>query len=108
MEAALAALSGVVITITACGDSSPTSPAPPPTNPGDASGVVGSNHGHVAVVTSAQLTAPASIRLDIRGDADHAHTVDLTAGEVQQIARGARVSKLSSTEDAHAHSVTFN
>jgi hypothetical protein len=108
VEAALAALSGVVITIIACGDSSPTSPAPPPANPGDASGVVGSNHGHAAVVTSAQLMSPSNLRLDIRGNADHAHTVDLTAGEVEQIGRGVRVSKLSSTEDAHAHSVTFN
>ena len=48
--------------------------------------------------------------LDITGSANHPDTVDLSAGELQQIAGGARFSKVSSVDDvdAHDHTVTFN
>lgn len=124
LGSALALLSGVVITVTGCGDEGPSSPSPtttttpptpptPPTTPpgpssGDVVGVVGSNHGHQAVIEAAQLAAGDRVVLDIRGMADHPHSVELSDVEVQQIAGGARVSKLSSTEQAHAHTVTFN
>jgi hypothetical protein len=123
VAAALAALSGVAITISACGGGGS------PTNggndggggtggggtggggtggSGDRTGVVGANHGHTAVITAAQLTAANAIALDIRGQADHPHTVELTAGEIANIAANQRVSKVSSSEMAHAHTVTFN
>jgi len=117
LAAALAALSGVVITISACGGggsspSAPSTPAPTPPPAGggttDKTGVVGSNHGHVAVITAAQLTASNAINLDIRGSSDHPHTVTLTAAEVASIAANTRVTKESSTDAAHSHSVTFN
>jgi len=117
LAAALAALSGVVITISACGGggsspSAPSTPAPTPPPAGggttDKTGVVGSNHGHVAVITAAQLTAANVINLDIRGSSDHPHTVTLTAAEVASIAANTRVTKESSTDAAHSHSVTFN
>jgi hypothetical protein len=117
VAAALAALSGVAITISACGGGgggSPTSPStPPPTGggggtTGDKTGVVGSNHGHRAVITAAQLTAAAEVALDIRGDSDHPHSVTLAAAEVTSIAAGQRVSKESSTDASHSHTVTFN
>jgi hypothetical protein len=115
LAAALAALSGVVITISACGGGgSPTSPStPPPTSGGggtatDKTGVVGSNHGHTAVITGGQLTAAGALNLDIRGSSDHNHTVILAASEVASIAANQRVSKESSTDSAHSHSVTFN
>jgi hypothetical protein len=121
LAAALAALSGVVITISAsaCGGgsspSSPSTPAPTPSPSGgggaatDKTGVIGSNHGHGnAVITAAQLTAPAQISLDIRGQADHPHTLTLTAAEVASIAANQRISKESSSDNGHSHSVTFN
>lgn len=109
VHSALAMLSGVTITILGCGDNSggASSPTPPPP-PGGASGVIGANHGHTAIITAAELMAGNMLALNITGTADHPHTVELTAAEVQQIAGGARVSKFSSTEQAHAHSVTFN
>lgn len=116
---AMAALSGVAITISACGGSSnnSTSPAPVPSTPaptptpaagGDVTGSVGSNHGHTAVITAAELTAGANVVLDIQGTSDHPHTVILDAAEVAMIAGAQEVSKQSSNDMAHAHTVTFN
>ena len=112
LEAALAALAGVTITVSGCGGggSSPTAPSNPipPTNPGDEVGTVSINHGHTAVITAAQLQAGDAVTLDIRGQSDHPHTVSLTTDQVMQIAGGARVSATSSNEQAHDHVVTFN
>lgn len=109
--AILALLSGVTITVIGCGDSdTPSSPSP---TSGDRTGNVTANHGHVAVLTGAQINAGNSVTLDIRGSADHPHTVVVTMAEVGQIAAGQRVSKASSTEPSptagtHSHTVTFN
>ena len=106
LESALAILSGVAITVSGCGDDdSPVSPSP---QAGDRVGTVSANHGHSAVVTAAQLTSPNTIALDIRGNADHTHTVNLTQAEVTSIGGGTRVSKLSTANQAHDHTVTFN
>jgi hypothetical protein len=114
VAAVLAALSGVTITISSCGGSdTPTSnptPNPTPTPPasGDKSGTISGNHGHVAVITAARLTAADAFDLDIQGQATHPHTVSLSAAEVTQISQGARVAKASTTNDGHSHTVTFN
>jgi hypothetical protein len=116
VAAALAALSGVAITITACGggSGSPTAPSTPPPSSGggtgtaDKTGAISSNHGHRAVISGATLTSPSAISLDIRGDADHPHTVVLTAAEVTSIAANQRLSRESSTDSSHSHTVTFN
>ena len=115
VASALALLSGVAITISSCGGSSssgsnpmtPSNPAPPGA-PGDVNGAVGSNHGHTAVITSAQLTAGGDLSLDITGSGNHPHTVELTAANLAAIAAGQQVAKGSSTNNGHSHSVTFN
>ena len=107
VKSVLALLSGVVITITGCGSDTPGSPSPDP-EPGDAVGAISANHGHTAVITSAQLASPTSITLDIQGSASHSHSVALTQAEVGQVANGVRVSKLSSNDQGHNHTVTFN
>jgi hypothetical protein len=113
----MALLAGVTVTISACGGgSSPSGPTPNPTPTptptpapsGDKTGVVSANHGHVAVVTAAQITMAGSVSLDIHGMADHTHTVELSAAEVQQIGAGAKVAKISSNTLSHDHTVTFN
>jgi hypothetical protein len=109
----MALLAGVTVTISAsgCGSGYSTAPSPNPTPTpaaGDKSGVVSDNHGHIAVVTAAQITAAGAVSLDIRGNADHTHTVVLSAGEVQQIGAGAKVAKSSSNTLSHDHTVTFN
>ncbi len=121
VASAMAVLSGVAITVSGCGGgsgsgssptapSAPAAPAPAPA-PGagtDKVGTVSSNHGHSAVITGAELTAAGALSLNITGTADHPHTVTLSADEVQQIAAAARVSKESSTDASHSHTVTFN
>ena len=110
LKSALLILGSVPITITACGgSSSPSSPTPTPTpSIGNAEGVVGTNHGHTATITSAQLTAGNALSLDITGTSNHPHTVALTAAEVGQIAQNMNVQKISSSDTGHTHTVTFN
>jgi len=115
VASALAMLSGVVITISpsACGSSySPSTPSPTPTPTpapaGDKVGSISNNHGHEAVVTGAKLTGGAAISLDIKGTATHTHTVDLSVAELTSIAANQRVSKESTTDSSHSHTVTFN
>jgi hypothetical protein len=105
-EWALALLAGVTITITGCGDDdTPTSPSP---TPEAANGVVSANHGHVATATAAQITAGGAVALDIRGEATHPHTVELTADDVRRISQRSQVVKTSTTDNGHQHTVTFN
>lgn len=116
---------GMGVTLTGCGGgsgggtSSPSGPSGPtgPAANGDRQGDISANHGHVAVVTAAQLAAGGGVTLDINGSAGHPHRVDLSAAEVAQIAAGTRVTKtsvpLSSPPDygsfgPHEHTVTFN
>jgi hypothetical protein len=108
LRSILAMLSGVTITISGCGDGgSPTQPSPPPSS-GDKVGNISANHRHEAVIEAAKLSAGLAITLDIRGQADHPHTLQLTAAEVVSIANGQRVSKASSEDAFHTHTVTFN
>ena len=118
VASAMAVLSGVAITVTGCGGSSsspaspstPTTPSTPatPAPSADKVGTVGSNHGHAAVVTAAELASATEIVLSIRGNSDHDHSVTLTVDELTTIAAGQRVSKESSEDASHTHSVTFN
>jgi hypothetical protein len=111
-ESVLALLAGVVITITGCGDddSSPTAP----TQGGgggttqDVSGSVSANHGHIATVTAAQITAAGVANLDIMGNATHPHMVSLSASQVQQVGNRQQVVVTSTTDAGHQHTVTFN
>jgi hypothetical protein len=114
-EAVLAALAGVVITVSGCGGggySSPSSPSTPAPAPGggtsDKAGTISNNHGHVAVVTGAQLLAGNAVQLDIRGTASHTHQVSLPAAAIQSIEAGHPVSTDSTTTNGHLHTVTFN
>jgi hypothetical protein len=118
VEWVLAMLAGVTITIAGCGSDSNPSPSPSPTpsptpspSPGtaaDVSGVVSANHGHVATVTAAQITAANSVVLNIMGTATHNHTVSLTADQIRAIGARTQVAVASSTEVGHDHTVTFN
>ncbi len=114
LQSVLALLSGVTITVTACGGGdSPTSPGPGQTSGNGVSGSVSANHGHSAVIDSARLASGDAVVLNIRGSATHPHTVELSSQEISQIAARQRVSKVSSTDDSpdagrHNHIVTFN
>ena len=111
IEALTALFAGVVITVTACDDDGGSVVV----GPGGTgrTGSISENHAHTATVTSVELNAGNAVTLNIRGSADHPHTVDLTAAEVVQIRDSQRVSKASSTDSSaafgiHQHIVTFN
>ena len=107
--AVMALMAGVTIVISGCSDSYGTDPNPmPSTGTGDKAGVVSANHGHVAVVTAARIAAPDAFSLDIRGTADHTHTVALTSDQIRAIGAGTRTAMDSTTENSHNHTVTFN
>jgi hypothetical protein len=118
LAAALAALSGVAITISSCGGggSSPTSSSGTGGSTGgggavaatDKTGTISNNHGHSAVITAAQLTAGGALDLDIQGTSSHTHAVQLSSTEISSVASGLRVSKDSSNNNGHTHTVTFN
>jgi hypothetical protein len=78
--------------------------APPPA---DNNGVIANNHGHVAQVTSAQLTAANGVLLNLQGTASHNHTLELSADEVMQIRDGRTVAR-ECNGTSHKHMVTFN
>jgi hypothetical protein len=70
--------------------------------------VVSANHGHTATVTGAQITAGTDIAaLDIRGMADHPHTISITAADFQTLKNRQPISKTSTTDNFHSHTVTF-
>ena len=101
----LAILATATITMTGCDGEVDLGPSPPA---GAREGVVSANHGHRAIVESAQLNANSSITIDMRFQATHNHTLMLTPLELASISENGRVVKTSSTDDGHSHSVTFN
>ena len=112
LAAILAMLSGVTITISGCGgSSSPSTPTPTTTMPpatGDKTGAISANHGHTVTITGAQLTAGGDVTLELTVGNGHTHSVSLTGAEVVQIRGNQRVSKESTTNSGHSHTVTFN
>jgi hypothetical protein len=111
LEAALAILAGCVITIsdTACSSGmSSTTPTPTPVTPSDINGNVSANHGHVAVITGAQITAgTAIVALDIRGTATHTHTLSISQTDLTTLKNRQTITSDSTTDSGHSHTVTF-
>jgi hypothetical protein len=107
VNAALAILAGCVITITdsACG-SSPAAPAAV-VPPADVTGNVSANHGHIAVITGAQITAGGAIPLNIQGGATHPHTLTISQADLTSLKNKQPVTIASTTDNGHSHSVTF-
>jgi hypothetical protein len=108
LEAALAILAGCVITIsdTACGDGKSTT-TPTSVNPSDVNGSVSANHGHVAVITGAQITAGSAFALVFSGPATHTHTVSISQADLTSLKNRQTVTSNSTTDAGHAHTVTF-
>ena len=66
------------------------------------------NHGHVLVVTAADVTAGADKTYDITGTAGHTHMVTITAADFAKLQSNANgtVMEISTLTDAHTHDIT--
>jgi hypothetical protein len=121
-EASLAFLAGVVVVISDCGGgggggstsdgygNNPAAANPPPTSAdGSKTGDISANHGHVAVITAAEVQAGGVLaNMSIKGSAGHDHTISLPAQAMQDIKDGKKVSTDSTSTQGHQHTVTFN
>jgi len=115
-DASLAFLSGVTVTLAACGGGGYSNPAggtPPTTQPpaagsSDEVGDVSANHGHQAVIKAAEILAGATISINIVGVAGHPHMVTLPEAALRDIKEGKPVLVQSTSTDGHEHTVTFN
>jgi len=72
----------------------------------DRTGTIASNHGHVALVTTAQQDG-AAFNLSIQGSSGHDHTLALTTQDLADLKAGTLVVKTSSSSAGHTHVVTF-
>jgi hypothetical protein len=112
-EASLAFLSGVAVSVSACGGGGYGSDPTPSTTStgaatGDEVGQISGNHGHEAIITGAELMEGGAVELDIAGTAGHSHIVRLPAEAVRDIRDGSPVRTSSTETMEHAHEVTFN
>ena len=73
----------------------------------DANSSISANHGHSAVITSAEFTAGSAIALDIRGSATHTHTVQISQADLTSLKNKQAVSRDSTNNSDHMHTVTF-
>lgn len=108
LQAALALLSTCMITVEGCGSGykNPNTPTPNPAS-SDVNGAISGNHGHAATITAAHITDGNAYSLDIRGEANHPHTVDVSQADLSSLKNRQAVSKTSTNNNGHSHTVTF-
>ena len=105
LESALALLSTVVITVSGCDDDG--TPTTPGTSPSNVTGSISANHGHSAVIPGAQISAGTAFSLNITGTATQPHNVDVLQADLTALQNRQTVTKTSTTNDGHSHTVTF-
>jgi hypothetical protein len=66
---------------------------------------IGSNHGHILVVSKADVVGGVAKTYHIQGTATHDHTVSLTAADFQMLQHDHAIMTNSSVTDGHAHSI---
>jgi hypothetical protein len=66
---------------------------------------IAGNHGHVLVVTAAEVTAGTDKTFNIQGAADHPHTVKITAAMFQMLQQNHAIMTVSSTDALHSHNI---
>ena len=66
---------------------------------------IGANHGHSMSVTAADVSAGAAKTYDIRGSADHTHSVTINAGAFAMLATNQSAMTISTTVDNHSHNI---
>jgi len=66
---------------------------------------IGTNHGHVLVVSADEVAAGAAKTYHIRGTSDHDHTVELTADEFAALQGNHAIMTVSSYDAGHTHTI---
>lgn len=99
----------VVLLVQACGGGGSDTLAPPGNDPSGTgcTDTIAANHGHVLTIASADLDSATAKVYDIQGSAPHNHTVTLTVANLQALKAGTAVTVITSTTDAHEHSVSI-
>ena len=69
---------------------------------------IAANHGHVLVVSKADITAAAVKTYDITGTAGHAHSVTVTAANFAALAGNTSIMVTSTAGGGHTHMVTVS
>lgn len=88
------------------GDAAPA-PAPAPAGGGGGcSATITDNHGHVLTISAADLNSAVAMTYDIRGSADHTHSVTFSAAQLAQLKAGTTVAVSSTTAFSHDHSIS--
>ncbi|MCB9586727.1 MAG: hypothetical protein H6718_15105 [Polyangiaceae bacterium] len=67
---------------------------------------ISANHGHVLMVSQADVDAAADKTYDIMGGAGHTHSVTITAADFATLAGGGSITVTSTTGAAHMHTIT--
>jgi hypothetical protein len=106
--ATLAGAAGIATLATACGGGGGTADSATVGNclQNGTNVTIGTNHGHVLVVSQADVAAGVDKTYDIMGTALHTHSVMVTAALFAKLATNMAISVTSSTTDAHNHSIT--
>lgn len=81
-----------------------TADAPPPSCASPAA-AIDANHGHVMMVSMADVTAGVAKTYNIMGTSTHDHTVMITAAQFAQLKNGGTLT-LTSSNTLHTHTVT--
>ncbi|MGE0401587.1 MAG: hypothetical protein AB7T06_33105 [Kofleriaceae bacterium] len=96
-----------IAALAACGDDggSSTADAAPaecttPTNS------ITSNHGHVLMVSLADVNAGMAKTYDLTGTANHSHSLMVTAAQFQQLKDGQTLNLTSTSGGGHTHNVS--
>lgn len=63
------------------------------------------NHGHTFTIPADDIAAGAARTYDITGDADHSHTVAITAAEMANLAGNGSLQVMSSIGATHSHMI---
>ena len=98
--------SGWVLGSAGCGGGGgDAAPAPPPPSGGGCAATIAGNHGHALTISAADLNSAMDITYDIRGSADHTHSVTFTAAMLASLKAGNTVSAMSTVTLAHDHQI---
>jgi hypothetical protein len=67
---------------------------------------ISANHGHQLTVSKEDVAAGVSKTYNIKGKADHSHTVTLTASDFASLAENMQIIETSTVSVSHSHGIT--